>query len=109
MTEQEIKDIVTRQRKYFYTGATLPVNTRLAALQKLYNAISGHETEIHDALKKDLGKSGFESYNVRNRPGAGRDQLYAEAYETFCRRKNSPDTSGHSSTPGAIRSRRRMG
>ena len=35
MTEQEIKDIVTRQRKYFYTGATLPVNTRLAALQKL--------------------------------------------------------------------------
>ena len=62
MTEQEIKDIVTRQRKYFYTGATLPVNTRLAALQKLYNAISGHETKIHDALKKDLGKSGFESY-----------------------------------------------
>ena len=88
MTEQEIKDIVTRQRKYFYTGATLPVNTRLAALQKLYNAISGHETEIHDALKKDLGKSGY----VRNRPGPGRDQLYAEAYETFCRRKNSPDT-----------------
>ena len=62
MTEQEIKDIVTRQRKYFYTGATLPVSTRLAALQKLYNAISEHETEIHDALKKDLGKSGFESY-----------------------------------------------
>ena len=62
MTEQEIKDIVTKQRKYFYTGATLPVSTRLAALQKLYNAISGHEAEIHDALKKDLGKSGFESY-----------------------------------------------
>ena len=62
MTEQEIKDIVTRQRKYFQTGATLPVNSRLAALQKLYHAISGHEAEIHDALKKDLGKSGFESY-----------------------------------------------
>ena len=62
MTEQEIKDIVTRQRKYFQTGATLPVSSRLAALQKLYHAISGHEAEIHDALKKDLGKSGFESY-----------------------------------------------
>ncbi len=62
MTEQEIKDIVTKQRKYFQTGATLPVNSRLAALQKLYHAISGHEAEIHDALKKDLGKSGFESY-----------------------------------------------
>ena len=62
MTEQEIKDIVTRQRKYFQTGATLPVSSRLMALQKLYRAISGHEAEIHDALKKDLGKSGFESY-----------------------------------------------
>ena len=62
MTEQEIKDIVTRQRKYFQTGATLPVSTRLTALQKLYNAISYHETEIHNALKKDLGKSAFESY-----------------------------------------------
>ena len=62
MTEQEIKDIVTRQRKYFQTGATLPVSSRLAALQNLYRAISGHEAEIRDALKKDLGKSGFESY-----------------------------------------------
>ena len=62
MTEQEIKDIVTKQRKYFQTGATLPVSSRLTALQKLYRAISGHEAEIHDALKKDLGKSGFESY-----------------------------------------------
>lgn len=62
MTEQEIKDIVTKQRKYFQTGATLPVSSRLAALQKLYHAISVHEAEIHDALKKDLGKSGFESY-----------------------------------------------
>ena len=62
MTEQEIKNIVTRQRKYFQTGATLPVSTRLTALKKLYNVISGCESEIHDALKKDLGKSGFESY-----------------------------------------------
>ena len=62
MTEQEIKDIVTRQRKYFQTGATLPVSSRLTALQKLYHAISGHEAEVHEALKKDLGKSGFESY-----------------------------------------------
>lgn len=62
MTEQEIKTIVTRQRKYFQTGSTLPVNTRLNALRRLYTAISGSEKEIHEALKKDLGKSGFESY-----------------------------------------------
>lgn len=62
MTEQEIKDLVTRQRKYFQTGATLPVSARTAALRKLYAAISSNEKEIHNALKKDLGKSAFESY-----------------------------------------------
>ena len=62
MTEQEIKDLVTRQRKYFQTGATLPVSVRVDALKRLYGVISGCEKEIHTALKRDLGKSGFESY-----------------------------------------------
>ncbi len=62
MTEQEINRLVTVQRKYFQTGATLPVDVRIAALRGLYNAIKKYENEIHDALKKDLGKSGFESY-----------------------------------------------
>ena len=62
MTEQEIKDLVTRQRSYFQSGATLPVSARLAALRRLYNAISSHEKEIRRAIQKDLGKSGFESY-----------------------------------------------
>lgn len=62
MTEQEIKDLVTRQRKYFQTGATLPVSVRVDALKWLYGVISGCEKEIHTALKRDLGKSGFESY-----------------------------------------------
>lgn len=62
MTEQEIKDLVTRQRKYFQTGATLPVSVRGDALKRLYGVISGCEKEIHTALKRDLGKSGFESY-----------------------------------------------
>ncbi len=62
MTEQEIKTIISRQRKYFQTGATLPVNTRLNALRRLYDVITDSEKEIHEALKMDLGKSGFESY-----------------------------------------------
>lgn len=62
MTEQEIKDLITRQRSYFQSGATLPVSARLAALRRLYDAISFHEKEIRRALQKDLGKSGFESY-----------------------------------------------
>lgn len=62
MTEQEINGLVAKQRKYFQTGATLPVSTRITALRSLYDTISRYENEIHDALKKDLGKSGFESY-----------------------------------------------
>ena len=62
MTEQEIKNLVTRQRSYFQTGATLPVEARLKALRKLYAAVYGHQREIHGALQEDLGKSHFESY-----------------------------------------------
>ena len=62
MTEQEINSLVARQRKFFQTGATLPVSVRITALRGLYTAIVKYENEIHDALKKDLGKSGFESY-----------------------------------------------
>lgn len=62
MTEQEINGLVAKQRKYFQTGATLPVSTRITALRGLYDTISRYENEIHDALKKDLGKSGFERY-----------------------------------------------
>ncbi len=62
MTEQEINAIVAAQRKYFQTGATLPVSFRVDALRKLYDGVSGSEKEIHDALRKDLGKGGFESY-----------------------------------------------
>ena len=62
MTEQEINAIVAAQRKYFQTGATLPVSFRVDALRRLYDAVSGSEKEIHDALRKDLGKGGFESY-----------------------------------------------
>lgn len=62
MNEQEIKNLVTKQRSYFQTGATLSVEARLKALRKLYAAIYGHQREIHAALQEDLGKSHFESY-----------------------------------------------
>ncbi|EOS80725.1 aldehyde dehydrogenase (NAD+) [Dorea sp. 5-2] len=62
MNEQEIKNILSIQRKYFSTGSTLNVNTRIAALTKLKDSIIKHETEIQEALRRDLGKSNFESY-----------------------------------------------
>ena len=62
MTETEIKEIVQKQRSYFYTGATLPVEKRLEALKKLRVCIQKYEPLINEALKRDLGKSNFESY-----------------------------------------------
>ena len=50
MTEQEIKDLVTRQRTYFQTGATLPVSARISGLRRLYVAISKYEKEIHSGF-----------------------------------------------------------
>ncbi len=57
-----IPQIVEKQRIYFQSGATLPVNHRIAALKRLYAAIEAHEAEIFEALQADLGKSDFETY-----------------------------------------------
>ena len=50
MKTQGIKTLLERQRQYFKTGATLPVDFRLAQLKKLYTAVKKHENEIHEAL-----------------------------------------------------------
>lgn len=62
MTEQEIKQLIEKQRRYFYSGSTLDVSFRIRALQKLQASILRHESDIHAAIRKDLGKSSFESY-----------------------------------------------
>jgi aldehyde dehydrogenase (NAD+) len=62
MNETEIKQIIDRQRTFFRSGKTLPVAYRIAALKELRETILKHETQIHEAIQKDLGKSSFESY-----------------------------------------------
>ena len=62
MTREEIGRIVERQRAYYRTGATLPVEFRIEALKKLRRAIADREADIAAALKSDLGKSGAEGY-----------------------------------------------
>ncbi len=62
MTAEEIKSIVINQRIFFQSGRTLNINYRMQALQKLKLCIQNHESEIFDALKKDLGKGNYESY-----------------------------------------------
>lgn len=62
MTREEIALIVEKQRSYFQTGATLPVEFRINALKKLQQLILSHEAEIAEALNQDLGKSAVEGY-----------------------------------------------
>ena len=62
MTREEIALIVEKQRRYFQTGATLPVEHRIRALKKLQQLILMHESEIAEALNQDLGKSAVEGY-----------------------------------------------
>lgn len=62
MTETQIHEIVTAQREYFYTGATLDIDFRINALKKLKAYVQSHESEIAKAIALDLGKSSFESY-----------------------------------------------
>lgn len=57
-----MKTLINEQRKYFHTGATLPVASRITALTKLKECILKYEDEIHAALHADLGKSAFEGY-----------------------------------------------
>ena len=60
--QTEIAEIVEKQNKFFKSGKTLSVKFRLFYLKKLYSAIKNNLDEIHEGLKKDLGKSPSESY-----------------------------------------------
>ncbi|MCM1439139.1 MAG: aldehyde dehydrogenase [Roseburia sp.] len=60
--QTEINETVEKQRKFFESGATLNVKTRIKYLKKLYAAIKNNLAAIHEGLFKDLGKSASESY-----------------------------------------------
>lgn len=62
MTKEEISSLLAKQRAYYKSGATIPVEFRIAQLKKLYAAIKKYETEVNDALTEDLGKSHFEGF-----------------------------------------------
>lgn len=62
MMESNIKEILKKQQEFFATGTTLQVSFRLEALDILEEAILKYQDDIQEALRKDLGKSAFESY-----------------------------------------------
>ena len=57
-----IEELLQSQKMFFQTGATLSVEFRKEQLKKLYNAVKKREVQIAEALKKDLGKSEYESF-----------------------------------------------
>lgn len=58
----QIDEILKKQRTYFRSGATLPVQQRIENLKKLQEAVKNNEEEICRALTEDLGKSDFEGF-----------------------------------------------
>ena len=68
-----IHEIVESQRRFFRTGATLPVSFRREMLRRLLDAVNRREAEIGAALAADLGKSGYESFMCET--GLGRGEI----------------------------------
>lgn len=62
MTKEETEALLDAQRRYYKSGATLPVKFRVAMLKKLYAAVKRYEPEINAALSADVGKCGYESF-----------------------------------------------
>ncbi len=62
MTGEQISILLEKQRKYYKSGATIPVQFRIEQLKKLYKAVKKYQNEINEALKTDLGKSHFEGF-----------------------------------------------
>lgn len=54
--------MIQEQRELYFSGVTKSVEFRKDALNQLRDTIIAYEEDILKALKKDLGKSAFESY-----------------------------------------------
>ena len=61
-TEREIQELVKKQRQFFFSGKTLPLEYRIKALKSLKKVIIENEDKIAQAIKKDLGKSNTEGF-----------------------------------------------
>ncbi|MFW5659635.1 MAG: aldehyde dehydrogenase [Bacteroidota bacterium] len=60
--EVYIRDLISKQSAFYYSGQTRNVDWRIKQLKTLRKGIKEHEQQIFDALKSDLGKSEFDTY-----------------------------------------------
>lgn len=61
MDDMAIASTVTRQRQFFKSGQTLPIEFRLRQLQKIKSLLQLFQADILKALKQDLNKSEIEA------------------------------------------------
>lgn len=57
-----LSEILQKQRKFFNSNKTKDIGFRLEKLNKLRELLKLYESDIFDALHKDLNKSNFETY-----------------------------------------------
>ena len=55
-----IKDIVDRQREYFYTGVTLPLENRKKNLIRIKELLYKYRTRFNEAFLLDYNKCEFD-------------------------------------------------
>lgn len=57
----DMKELVERQRKYFFSGATLTYAARMDALERIRTALDKYAPDLRRALYQDLHKAASES------------------------------------------------
>lgn len=62
LTDDFVRTLLQKQKKFFSEGKTLSLTARRNNLNKLKSAILSHKEALEEALFKDLGKSKQESY-----------------------------------------------
>ena len=61
-SKETVHEIVSKQRQFFRTGATLDVKWRIGQLKKLKQAVIDNRDMLESALYEDLNKSPIEAY-----------------------------------------------
>lgn len=87
MTGEQITSLLEKQRKYYKSGATIPVKFRIEQLKKLYATVKKYQTEINDALTSDLGKSHFEGFMCESGLALSEISYMIRHTKSFARRK----------------------
>ncbi|MBR3858825.1 MAG: aldehyde dehydrogenase family protein [Bacteroidaceae bacterium] len=85
-----IDQIITTQRAYFHSGATLDINFRRQMLKKLQTALAKWEKPLADALWTDLHKSYEEAYLTELSIVKGEIANHIRHIGKWSRRKRKP-------------------